>query len=346
MNPSDPTPPLPDATPNPDDMLRAPPPATPAASATPATPPAQGPEAVLLALAQDFLVEKRRERRWRLALRMGWLLLAAWFLWTLWAPQHPAASSGKPHTALVEVRGEIAADGAASADQIVSALKDAFADRGARGVVLRINSPGGSPVQAGIVVDEIKRLRAEYDKPVYAVVEDVCASAAYYIASSTDGIYVDKASMVGSIGVLIDGFGYTGLMDKLGVERRLITAGEHKGLLDPFSPMKPADRAKAQAWIDGVHQQFIAVVREGRGERLKEDAETFSGMVWNGDRAVALGLADGLANLDRVARDVVGAEEVIDYTPRENVAERLVKRFGAALGQGSVDALRQPPRLR
>ena len=341
MTASDPTPPLPDATPNPDDMLRA------AASPSPAPEaPVRGTEALLLALAQDFLTEKRRERRWRLAFRWLWLGLAALILWSLWAPQHPTVAPGRPHTALVEVRGEIAADTEANADHIISALKEAFADHGARGVVLRINSPGGSPVQAGIVVDEIKRLRAAHDKPIYAVVEDVCASAAYYIASSTDAIYVDKASMVGSIGVLIDGFGYSGLMEKLGVERRLITAGEHKGLLDPFSPMKPADRAKAQAWIDGVHQQFIAVVREGRGDRLKEDAETFSGMVWNGDRAVALGLADGMANLDRVARDVVGAEEVIDYTPRENVAERLVKRFGAALGQGGVDALRQPAPVR
>ena len=345
MNPSDPTPPLPDATPNPDDMLKAPP-AAPAAAPAAESPALARHEQLALELARDFLAEKRRERRSRNFFRFLWLALGAFLVWSLWAPSHPAATTGTPHTAWVEVRGEIAADSEASAELIVSSLKNAFEDRGARAVVIRINSPGGSPVQAGIVYDEIKRLRALHDKPVFAVVEDVCASAAYYIASATDAIYVDKASMVGSIGVLIDDFGYTGLMEKLGVERRLITAGEHKAMLDPFSPLKPADRALAQGWIDGVHQQFIAAVRAGRGDRLKEDKDTFSGLVWNGDRAVELGLADGLANLDFVAREVVGAEDVIDYTPHDNVAERLAKRFGAALGEGAVKTLRSAPHIR
>lgn len=340
MNPSDPPTHLPDATPQPDDMLKA---AAPAPAA-----PAPAPlnhEALALRLAQEFLQEKRTERRWRLGLRMAWLLLALGLVVLLWGREHPVATTGMPHTALVQLNGEIAPGAEASADLLVAALKEAFADSGARAVVLRINSPGGSPVQAGIVYDEIKRLRALHDKPIYAVVEDVCASGAYYIASATDAIYVDKASMVGSIGVLMDDFGYTGLMEKLGVERRLITAGEHKAMLDPFSPLKPADRAKAQGWIDGVHQQFIAAVREGRGDRLKEDSETFSGLVWNGDRAVEIGLADGLGNLDFVAREIVKAEDIVDYSPQDNVAERLAKRFGASVGEGAVKALRNPPKV-
>ena len=347
MNPNDP-PVLPDPTPEPADMLRQPalPPVAPP-NGEPLQAPSTGRahEMLALQLARDYLIEKRRERRWRNALRLGWLLLALGLLVSLWAEQHPTSVSGASHTALVELRGEIAPGSDASAELMVAALKNAFADQGARAVVLRINSPGGSPVQAGIVYDEIRRLKALHNKPVYAVVEDVCASAAYYIASATDQIYVDKASMVGSIGVLIDDFGFDGLMAKLGVERRLITAGAHKGLLDPFSPLAPKERELAQAMIDEVHQQFIAVVREGRGKRLKEDADTFSGMVWNGSRAVELGLADALGNLDHVAREVVGAEEVIDYTPHDNVAERLAKRFGAAMGEGAVKALRSTPKV-
>lgn len=239
------------------------------------------------------------------------------------------------------MRGEIAADSDASAELLLAALKDAFKDDAAQAIVMRINSPGGSPVQAGIVYDEIKRLKKQYDKPVYAVVEEMCASGAYYIAAAADEIFVDKASVVGSIGVLMDGFGFTGLMDKVGVERRLMTAGENKGMLDPFSPVTPRQRAYAQAMLDQIHQQFIAVVREGRGKRLKETPETFSGLFWNGEQAVKLGLADRYGNLDFVAREVVKAEDVIDYTPRENVAERLAKRFGASIGGGAVKALRE-----
>ena len=280
-----------------------------------------------------------------MGLRLGWLLLFALLVGHFWSQQSPVLSAGVVHTALVEVRGEIAAGSEASAEVLVSALKNAFADKGARAVVLRINSPGGSPVQAGIVYDEIRRLKAQYNKPVYAVVEDVCASGAYYIAAATDQIFVDKASMVGSIGVLIDDFGFSGLLSKLGIERRLITAGEHKGLLDPFSPLPAKERELAQAMIDEVHEQFIAVVREGRGQRLKADEKTFSGLVWNGSRAVEMGLADGFGNLDQVARDVVGVEAVIDYTPHDSVAERLAKRFGAAMGEGAVKALRHSPKM-
>jgi protease-4 len=206
-------------------------------------------------------------------------------------------------------------------------------------VVLRINSPGGSPVQAGIVNDEIRRLKALHKKKVYAVVEEICASGAYYIAVAADEIYTDKASIVGSIGVLMDGFGFTGAMQKLGIERRLLTAGENKGIGDPFLPMTDKQKAYTQAMLEQVHKQFIRTVKEGRGKRLKETPDTFSGLFWNGEEAVKLGLADKIGSLDYVAREVVKAEEVVDYTPKENVAERLAKRFGAGIGAGAVRAL-------
>jgi protease-4 len=223
---------------------------------------------------------------------------------------------------------------------VVTSLRAAFEDEGSQAVVLLINSPGGSPVQAGIINDEIARLKKKHNKPVYAVVEESCASAAYYIAVAADQIYVDKASIVGSIGVLMDGFGFTGLMDKLGIERRLMTAGENKGFLDPFSAQTKTQRAHAQAMLDQIHQQFISVVRKGRGDRLKETPELFSGLFWNGQRAVELGLADGLGSLDHVARDIVKAEDLVDYTQRDNVAERLVKRFGASVGEGMGRVMR------
>lgn len=311
-------------------------------------PPAVAPsmEPALAQLAREFLQDRRAERRWRTTFRLFWLLLAGLLVYSFWQQGRHMTPSAAPHTALVEVRGEIAADTEASAEMLLAALREAFKDDSAQAVVLRINSPGGSPVQAGIVYDEIKRLKKLYDKPVYAVVEEICASGAYYIAAAADEIFVDKASVVGSIGVLMDGFGFTGLMDKLGIERRLLTAGENKGMLDPFSPLTPKQRAYAQAMLDQIHEQFIAVVREGRGKRLKETPETFSGLFWNGEQAVKLGLADRFGNLDYVAREVVRAEDVVDYTPRDNVAERLAKRFGAAMGAGAVKALRSMPPLR
>lgn len=303
-------------------------------------------EPALAQFARDYLRDRRSERRWRIFFRLAWLLLILSFGWLLFAQRHPGAAPSAPHTALIEVRGEIAADTEASAELLLSALKNAFEDRGAQAIVLRINSPGGSPVQAGIVYDEIRRLKAKHGKKVYVVVEEMCASGAYYIAAAADEIFVDKASVVGSIGVLMDGFGFTGLMGKLGVERRLLTAGANKGMLDPFSPEDPQQRAYAQAMIDQIHQQFITVVREGRGKRLKETPEMFSGLFWNGEEAVKMGLADHLGNLDHVAREVVHAEEVIDYTPRDNIAERLAKRFGAAAGEGAVRAMRGMGQLR
>ncbi len=293
------------------------------------------------------LEEQRRARRWRTFSRMAWLAFFVFLIWTLMYRGGPSgADKSLPHTAVVEIKGEIADGADASAEFVVAAMRAAFEDAGAQGIVLLINSPGGSPVQAGIVSDEIKRLKAKYKKPVYAVVEESCASAAYYIAASADRIFVDKASIVGSIGVLMDGFGFTGLMDKLGVERRLMTAGENKGFLDPFSPQTDKHREHAQFMLDQVHRQFIDVVKAGRGKRLKEVPELFTGLFWTGQQAVELGLADQLGNLDFVAREVIKAEELVDYTRRENVAERLAKRFGAAIGEGAVRAVRALPALR
>ncbi|MEN9892175.1 MAG: hypothetical protein RLY78_2470 [Pseudomonadota bacterium] len=297
-------------------------------------------ERTLEQVAQQLLRERRADRRWRMVFRLGWLVVAGVLIWgAASAPQLHKSAPTTPHTALVELRGEIALDTEASAEQMLSGLRSAFEDAGAQAVVLRINSPGGSPVQSGIVHDEILRLKALHKKKVYAVVEEVCASGAYYIAVAADEIFVDKASIVGSIGVLMDGFGFTDVMKKVGVERRLLTAGRNKGMLDPFSPEKPEQVAHAQAMLDQIHQQFITVVREGRGQRLKEDEDTFSGLFWNGEEAVKRGLADRYGTLDMVARDVVKAEEIIDYTPTENVAERLAKRFGAAIGEGAVRAM-------
>jgi len=303
-------------------------------------------ESALELAAAELLRDRRSERRWRIFFRLVWLALALAIAWGLMSQRLSMTAPVGPHTALVDIRGEIDSEAEANADTLVAALTSAFEDAGAQAVVLRINSPGGSPVQAGIVNDEIRRLKALHGKKVYAVVEEICASGAYYIAVAADDIYVDKASLVGSIGVLMDGFGFVGLMDKLGIERRLLTAGENKGMLDPFSPQDEKQRAFAKVMIDQVHQQFIKVVREGRGERLKETPETFSGLFWNGEEAVKSGLADHFGSLDYVAREVIKAPEVIDYTPKENVAERLAKRFGASIGAGAMKALHAGTGLR
>jgi protease-4 len=293
------------------------------------------------------LEEQRTARRWRSFIRLAWLAFFVFLLWALMYRGTPSADKSLPHTAVIEIKGEIASDGDASAETVVAALRSAFEDVGAQAVVLLINSPGGSPVQAGIINDEIKRLREKHKKPVYAVVEESCASAAYYIAVAADRIFVDKASIVGSIGVLMDGFGFTGLMDKLGVERRLMTAGENKGFLDPFSPQTDKHRVFAQGMLDQVHKQFIEVVKAGRGKRLKGEApELFSGLFWTGQQAVELGLADQLGSLDFVAREIVKAEDLVDYTRRDNVAERLAKKFGAAVGAGAIRALKVVPAIR
>ena len=302
--------------------------------------------ATLEKLAFATLHEQRLARRWRNGVRLAWLVFLVALVWIGLRQNVTSTDVSSPHTAVVEIKGEIASGTEASAELLVVALRAAFEDTGAQAVVLLINSPGGSPVQAGIINDEITRLKVKHRKPVYAVVEESCASAAYYIAVAADKIFVDKASIVGSIGVLMDGFGFTGLMDKLGVERRLMTAGENKGFLDPFSPQSPKQRAYTQAMLDQIHQQFITVVKAGRGNRLKETPETFSGLFWSGQQAIELGLADQLGNLDFVAREIVKAEEIIDYTRRDNVAERLVKRFGASIGESAVRALQTQATLR
>jgi protease IV len=302
--------------------------------------------ATLEKLAFAALNEQKARRRWKTFVALAWLAFFASLVWLATHQGKQGKDVSQPHTAVVQITGEIGPGAEASADAVVSAIKSALEDEGAKALVLLINSPGGSPVQAGIINDEIRRLKEKHKKPVYAVVEETCASAAYYIAVAADKVYVDKASIVGSIGVLMDGFGFTGTMEKLGVERRLMTAGENKGFLDPFSPQTDKQRMHAQAMLDQIHKQFIDVVKKGRGNRLKETPEMFSGLFWSGEQAIALGLADNLGNLDYVAREVVKAEELIDYTRRENVAEKLAKRFGASVGDAALRALRGAPNLR
>ncbi|MDO8291842.1 MAG: S49 family peptidase [Gallionella sp.] len=289
---------------------------------------------VLEKLAMTAVQEQRRARHWGIffkTLTFGYLFIILFLVMGWVGKSEQALSTGK-HTALVDMQGVIAPDNAASADNLIPSLQDAFEDKNTQGVILRINSPGGSPVQAGQINDEIRRLRAKYPAiPLYAVVEDICASGGYYVAVAADKIFVDKASLIGSVGVLMDGFGFTGTMEKLGVERRLITAGANKGFLDPFSATDPAQQTYAKQMLAEIHQQFIDVVKQGRGKRLKETPDTFSGLVWNGQRGVEMGLADGYGSLESVARDVIKAEKIVDFTTKENFADRLAKRFGAGV---------------
>jgi len=291
-------------------------------------------------LATAALKEQRRARLWGIFFKLltfGYITLIL-LMAVDWKGTDMAG--GKKHTAMVEVNGVIAPGSDASAERINGALQAAFKDKNTQGVVVRINSPGGSPVQAQTIYDEMRRLRAKYpDIPLYAVVEDVCASGGYFIAAGADRIYVGKASIVGSIGVLMNGFGFTGLMEKLGVERRLITAGENKGMLDPFSPLEEKDKKHIQQMMGDIHQQFIGVVKEGRGKRLKESPEIFSGLIWTGQRSIDLGLADGIGSLDYVAREVIKAEDIRDYTITEGIAEKVARRFGASLSTAFVETL-------
>jgi len=281
-------------------------------------------------LASAALKEQRRARLWGIF----WKLLTFAYVTVVivlavdWKER--SDSKGGRHTALVDVRGVIAPGTDSSADKVMLALQAAFKDKNTQGVVLRINSPGGSPVQAQSIFDEMKRLRQKHpNTPLYAVVEDLCASGGYYVAAAADRIYVAKGSIVGSIGVRMDNFGVVGLMEKLGVERRLITAGKNKALLDPFLPLEESHQQIAVDLINEIHGQFIAAVKEGRGKRLKESPEMFSGLIWSGAKSVELGLADGFGGLDYVAREVIKAEDVVDYTQKENIAEKFARRFGA-----------------
>ncbi|WP_207907309.1 S49 family peptidase [Paucimonas lemoignei] len=296
---------------------------------------------VLEKLALEALREQRARRRWSIFFKLAFLALACIVLWRVLGLGNAASEVSTTHTALIEIDGQISSGGGSGdADSVIPALNRAFSDSGSVGVILRINSPGGSPVQAGMINDEIKRLRAEYPKkPLYVVVDEMCASGGYYIAAAATKIFVNKASIVGSIGVLMDGFGFTGLMDKVGVERRLLTAGENKGFLDPFSPQSESQKVYAKEMLEEIHQQFIQVVREGRGKRLKETPETFSGLFWTGSKAVEMGLADGFGTVDSVARNELKVEEIVDYTEHENLSERFLKKFGASVGAGAWQSM-------
>ena len=290
---------------------------------------------VLEKLAFQSLKEQERNRFWSVffkSLTFIWLFLMLFYMLN-WIGG-TSGNSAEDHTALIDIQGEIGAQDQVNADSVVSSLHDAYDNKHTKGVILRINSPGGSPVQAGIINDEIKRQRTLHPEiPVYAVVEDICASGGYYIAVAADKIYVDKASIIGSIGVLMDGFGFTGAMEKFGVERRLMTAGENKAMLDPFSPVNPKHKVLAQAMLNEVHQQFIHVVREGRGDRLKETPETFSGLFWSGEAGIKMGLADELGSYEYVAREVIKQENIVDFTASEGLADRVARKFGASMTQ-------------
>jgi len=304
----------------------------------PSTPSPQGSNwerDLLNRLAFATLNEERRRRRWSIFFKILFFsyLVAILFIAIPSGEREGEGIIKRAHTAMVQVNGVIADGADANADTIIEGLRDAFDDKQTKGIVLRINSPGGSPVQAGIVYDEIMRLKKLHpDVHVYAVILDVGASGAYYIAAAADDIYVNQASVVGSIGVLMNGFGFVDGMKKLGVERRLLTAGENKGMLDPFSPLREKDVTYIHGLLDQIHQQFIKAVRDGRGKRLKEDPDMFSGKFWTGARSIELGLADGLGSVDFVAREVIGEEDIVDYTPRPDFWRHFADRFGASMG--------------
>lgn len=292
-------------------------------------------------IALSALHEQKIARRWSIVFKS----LTFFFIFTLLflgfgAERAPGVSSSK-HTAMIELSGVIGEKDEVNAKDFFESLRRAYASSGTQGIILKINSPGGSPVQAGMINDEIKRQKLLHPKiPIYAVIEDICASGGYYIAVATDNIYVDKASIVGSIGVLMDGFGFSETMKKVGVERRLMTAGTNKAMLDPFSPVNPKQQAYVQTLLNEVHQQFITVVREGRGSRLKESPEIFSGLFWNGESSVKLGLADAIGNYDFVAREIIKADTIVDFTTYESFADRFARKFGASIGALMHQSLR------
>ena len=310
--------------------------------------PPQWERSVLEKVALKALDEQRRTRQWSALFKLLWftfafLVFAAWMGWIGRPDKDTVGASIGRHTAVIDLEGIIGIESKASAEKMIKALNRAFRDPNTQGVILRINSPGGSPVQAGYINDEIRRLRQKYPNiPLYAVVQDLCASGGYYVAAAADKIFVDKASLVGSIGVIMNGFGFVGTMDKLGVERRAYTAGENKDFLDPFAPQKPSDIEHAKQMLGEIHQQFINVVKQGRGARLHETPEIFSGLIWTGQKSIELGLADGLGSAEYVAREVVKAERLVDFTPEENYFEHLSKRlgtsFGASFGRAAAEA--------
>jgi protease-4 len=289
---------------------------------------------VINRLSFAALNEQRRARRWNIFFKL--LLFGYLFVLLFIGMQGDSFTESKlvsgEHTALVEVHGIISDATKASADNIIEGLRDAFEAKRSKGVILRINSPGGSPVQSGYVYDEMMRLRKKYpDKPLHAVIVDTGASGGYFMAAAAENIYVNQSSIIGSIGVLMNGFGFVEALDKLGIERRLMTAGEHKGTLDPFSPLKEAEVEHVDKLLESIHQQFIQSVKEGRGERLKESPEIFSGLFWTGEEGIELGLADALGDADYVAREVIKAEDIVDYTPQPDLFKRFSDRLGTAM---------------
>ncbi|MEX2516368.1 MAG: S49 family peptidase [Gammaproteobacteria bacterium] len=293
-------------------------------------------------LAMASLTEQRSARRWSIFFRslLALYLLVLLLLYLPGSTWEATSMSAKGHTALVDVNGVISADSSASADNVVTALRRAFKDKNTRGVVIRINSPGGSPVQAGYIHDEILRLREKHPElPLYAVITDTCASGGYYIAAAADQIYANRASVVGSIGVIYAGFGFVDALDKLGVERRLLTAGENKGLMDPFSPLQQDDVEHLQSLLKDIHGQFIDIVKDGRGDRLVDSDDLFTGLVWTGEQSLELGLVDALGSASYVAREIIGIEEIVDYTVRENYLDRFARSLGSAMANTLNKAL-------
>lgn len=307
------------------------------------TPNSNWEHATLEKLLFTALKEQRRRRRWGIFFKLIFIIYIAITFWLIWpnnAAVVPAGSKEKTHVALIDINGEISENAPANADNIITGLQDAFKDKNTKDVILRINSPGGSPVQAADIYDEVRYLRAHYPKiKTYAICSDLCTSAAYYIAAATDEIYANPGSLVGSIGVLMDGFGFVGTLEKLGVQRRLLTSGDHKGFLDPFSPIKTEEQQYAQRLLDDVHQQFIKSVQQGRGKRLKSNPEIFSGLVWTGNQALPLGLIDGFGNLETISRNIIKNENIIDYTYKPNLFQQLADRIGASFSHAVTEQL-------
>ncbi len=286
-------------------------------------------------IAEQAIIEQRRARRWSVFFKLFMVAYVSVFtIMYLADGLHVTSMGGGKHTALVDISGVISADSQANADYIVSGLRAAYEDKNTAGIILRINSPGGSPVQAGYVNNEIYRLREEYpDTPLYSVITDICASGGYYIAAAADKIYADKASVVGSIGVIMSGFGFVDTIKKLGVERRLLHAGKNKGFLDPFSPLKAEEVDHVETLLTDIHQQFVDVVKKGRGDRLSTDEKIFSGLIWTGEQSVELGLVDALGSPGYVAREIIGAEDIVDYTKRETYLDQFAGRIGATFAR-------------
>lgn len=293
----------------------------------------------LSSLIESHLKEQSTARRWKYIFRG--VLLALFIIAVLWPILRGSSntSANQQHVGLVKLEGTIEYGSAAGAEPIMASLQAAFEDSASVAVVLQMNSPGGSPVQAAMIYDDINRLRLKYDKPVYAVVEEVCASGCYYVAAATDEIYVSPASLIGSIGVIMEGFGATELMKKLGVERRMYTAGSNKGMLDPFSPSTDKQKAIVTEMLNDVHEQFITAVKEGRGDALANDPEIFSGRIYSGNQGLKLGLADEFGSVNSLARDVIKVENIVDYSPKDNIAERVAKKLGASFGSGAMQSI-------